>query len=126
MLLCLIFTFFALLRLTWPSITLLGLATPLDLDGLLLALAMGFPWQSALAVGLILSLSSTAIVMQLLAENRRLSGPTGQTSFSILLFQDLAIIPALAVLPLAAGFPLMVTLTGTSLMTSFSTIFSTS
>jgi monovalent cation:proton antiporter-2 (CPA2) family protein len=50
---------------------------------------------AALILGAGFALSSTAIVMQLLTENRRLGTPTGQTSFSILLFQDLAVLPIL-------------------------------
>lgn len=51
--------------------------------------------QAAIVLGAGFALSSTAIVMQLLAENRRLGTPTGQTSFAVLLFQDLAVLPIL-------------------------------
>src|SRR5262249_36218979 len=71
--------------------------------GLLLglaALAFGLSWQAALVVGFGLSLSSTAFVLQLLGERNQLPTPLGQTAFGILLFQDLAVIPLLAVLPL--------------------------
>ena len=54
-------------------------------------------------VGFALSLSSTAFVLQTLAERKQLTTSAGRASFGILLFQDLAIIPALAVLPLLAG-----------------------
>ncbi|MUH71266.1 monovalent cation:proton antiporter-2 (CPA2) family protein [Psychrosphaera haliotis] len=60
------------------------------------------PWQQAVAVGLILSLSSTAIVLQTLQEKGKMKTEAGQSVFSVLLFQDLAVIPMLAVLPLLA------------------------
>lgn len=50
---------------------------------------------AAIIFGAAFALSSTAIVMQLLAENRRLGTATGRTSFAILLFQDLAVLPIL-------------------------------
>ena len=67
-----------------------------------IALAFGLSWQMALAVGLILALSSTAIVLQSLAEKGLMKTPAGESSFSVLLFQDIAVIPMLAVLPLLA------------------------
>jgi CPA2 family monovalent cation:H+ antiporter-2/glutathione-regulated potassium-efflux system ancillary protein KefC len=60
------------------------------------------PWQQAIAVGLILSLSSTAIVLQTLQEKNLMNTGPGKSVFSILLFQDLAVIPMLAFLPLLA------------------------
>ena len=57
----------------------------------------GFPWQQALAIGMIFSLSSTAIVMQMLREKNLMTTAAGQSSFSVLLFQDIAVIPMLAV-----------------------------
>lgn len=65
------------------------------------------PWQQALAVGLIFSLSSTAIVLQSLREKGQLNTSTGRAIFSVLLFQDLAVIPMLAVLPLLATVPIL-------------------
>lgn len=62
------------------------------------------PWQQAVAVGLTLSLSSTAIVLQTLREKGLMNSSAGKSIFSILLFQDLAVIPILAVLPLLATF----------------------
>jgi monovalent cation:proton antiporter-2 (CPA2) family protein len=67
------------------------------------ALAMGFSWQSAIAAGLILAMSSTAIVLQSLAERGLLKTSAGQSAFSVLLFQDIAVIPILAFLPLLAA-----------------------
>ncbi|PCJ30777.1 MAG: potassium transporter [Moraxellaceae bacterium] len=62
----------------------------------------GFPWQTALAVSLILALSSTAIVLQSLNEKGLMSTEAGQSSFAVLLFQDIAVIPMMAILPLLA------------------------
>ncbi|MCI0697448.1 monovalent cation:proton antiporter-2 (CPA2) family protein, partial [candidate division KSB1 bacterium] len=62
----------------------------------------GLPWQAALAVGMILSLSSTAIVLQTLNEKGLMKTASGQSSFAVLLFQDIAVIPMLALLPLLA------------------------
>jgi glutathione-regulated potassium-efflux system ancillary protein KefC/glutathione-regulated potassium-efflux system protein KefB len=66
------------------------------------ALALGLDWREALATGLILAMSSTAIVLQTLEERGLRQGPVGQTGFGVLLFQDLAVIPLLALLPLLA------------------------
>lgn len=60
------------------------------------------PWQTALAIGLTLSLSSTAIVIQTLNERCVLKTKGGQSAFSVLLFQDIAVIPILAIFPLLA------------------------
>ncbi|MEO1091229.1 MAG: monovalent cation:proton antiporter-2 (CPA2) family protein [Pseudomonadota bacterium] len=67
-----------------------------------IALAFGLTWQSALAVGMILALSSTAIVLQTLNEKRWLKTEGGQSAFAVLLTQDIAVIPMLALLPLLA------------------------
>jgi glutathione-regulated potassium-efflux system ancillary protein KefC len=64
------------------------------------ALALGLPWRWALVGGLGLALSSTAIALQVLGERHLLPTPGGQTAFAILLFQDVAAIPILALLPL--------------------------
>lgn len=63
----------------------------------------GFSWKMSLAIGLILALSSTAIVLQTLNEKGLIKTQGGQSSFSVLLFQDIAVIPILAVLPLLAA-----------------------
>ena len=65
-------------------------------------LALGFVWQVAVAVGLILALSSTAIVLQSLTERGLMKTPGGERCFSVLLFQDIAVIPVLAILPMLA------------------------
>ena len=66
------------------------------------AALMFLPWQQALAVGLTLSLSSTAIVLQTLKEKGLMNTDGGRSIFSVLLFQDLAVIPMLALMPLLA------------------------
>ena len=67
-----------------------------------IALVLGQPWQFALAIGLVLCLSSTAIVLQTLNEKGLMKSEGGQSSFSVLLTQDIAVIPMLALLPLLA------------------------
>ena len=74
--------------------------TALVLAGL--AFALGLPLEAAVVAGLALSLSSTAFALQALAERNELTTRHGRLSFSILLFQDLAVIPILALLPLLA------------------------
>ena len=63
-------------------------------------IALGLPPITALVVGLVLSLSSTAFALQILAEKKQLTTHYGRASFAILLFQDLAAIPLLALIPL--------------------------
>jgi monovalent cation:proton antiporter-2 (CPA2) family protein len=65
-----------------------------------LAMAFGFGWQHALVLGMILAMSSTAIVLQILTEKGLMKTTTGQSAFAVLLFQDVAVIPILAILPL--------------------------
>jgi len=73
------------------------------------ALVLGQPWTIALAIGLVLALSSTAIVLQTLNEKGLMKSDGGQSSFSVLLFQDIAVIPMLALIPLLAMPELMQT-----------------
>ena len=61
---------------------------------------LGLQGNAALVVGLILALSSTAFVLQMLAEKKQLASSHGRAAFSTLLFQDLAVIPLIAALPL--------------------------
>ena len=68
----------------------------------LVATALGVSFHSALIAGLALSLSSTAFVLQILHERREVATRHGRAAFGILLFQDLAVIPILAALPLLA------------------------
>lgn len=67
-----------------------------------LALLAGEMFTVALAIGLIFSLSSTAIVLQTLSEKNLVTTPGGRAAFSVLLMQDIAVIPMLALLPLLA------------------------
>lgn len=67
-----------------------------------LALAFGMRWQAALVVGFALALSSTAVAMQTMNEKGLAAAPVGRTAFAILLFQDIAAIPLLALVPLLA------------------------
>ena len=67
-----------------------------------IGIGFGLPWQTALTVGMILSLSSTAIVLQTLNEKGLSRSDGGRSSFSVLLFQDIAVIPMLALIPLLA------------------------
>jgi monovalent cation:H+ antiporter-2, CPA2 family len=64
------------------------------------ALAAGVPGNSAVAIGLTMALSSTALVLQMLSEKGQMKSDAGQRSFAILLFQDIAVIPMLALMPL--------------------------
>ncbi len=66
----------------------------------LVAMALGVHSNVAIVSGLILGLSSTAFVLQMLAEKKELATSHGRAAFSILLFQDLAAIPLIAILPL--------------------------
>ena len=67
-----------------------------------IGIALGLTWQSALAVSLALAMSSTAIVIQTLKEKGLMNAESGKSSFAVLLFQDIAVIPILALLPLLA------------------------
>ncbi len=67
-----------------------------------LAWATGLYWGTAWAVGMILALSSTAIVLQSLNEKGQMKTLAGESSFAVLLFQDIAVIPMLALIPLLA------------------------
>ena len=94
-------------KLLWSMRTrLLGLGggqvalTTIAVTGI--ALAFGQIWSVALAIGLIMALSSTAIVLQTLSEKGLMKSDGGQSSFSVLLFQDIAVIPMLALIPLLA------------------------
>jgi monovalent cation:proton antiporter-2 (CPA2) family protein len=66
------------------------------------AYLFGTDWQTALVVGLVLALSSTAIVLQGMQERGLMKTSVGQSTFSVLLFQDISVIPMLALLPLLA------------------------
>jgi len=71
----------------------------------LAGLASGLTWEAAVVAGAGLALSSTALVMASLSEKGQLGTTHGRDTFAVLLFQDLAIIPMLALLPLLATVP---------------------
>ena len=70
-------------------------------------LAMGLQWQIALAIALSIALSSTALILQTLDEKGITKTDAGQSAFSVLLFQDIAVIPMLAMFPLLATITLI-------------------
>ena len=65
--------------------------------------AAGLGWVAALVAGLALALSSTAIAVQTMAERNVLAAPVGRSAFAVLLFQDIAAIPLIALVPLLAA-----------------------
>jgi monovalent cation:H+ antiporter-2, CPA2 family len=69
----------------------------------LLHWVLAVPWNASLALALSFAMSSTAIVLQTLKEKNLNKTQAGQSSFAVLLFQDIAVIPVLAVFPLLAG-----------------------
>jgi glutathione-regulated potassium-efflux system ancillary protein KefC len=83
----------------------IGGGAQIGVTGALLSLgliALGLAWPSALIAGFALAMSSTAIGMQVMAERNMTSTPAGRTGFAILLFQDIAAIPLIALVPLVA------------------------
>src|SRR2546423_2098266 len=69
-----------------------------------LAIATGlFNWRAALVAGLALALSATSIALRILEDRGTLQTPYGQRAFAILLFQDMAVVPLLALVPLLAA-----------------------
>jgi glutathione-regulated potassium-efflux system ancillary protein KefC len=65
--------------------------------------ALGLAWPGAVVAGLALAMSSTAIAVQTMAERNVLTAPVGRAAFAILLFQDIAAIPLIALVPLLGG-----------------------
>ena len=82
-----------------------GLAQVLLTSAVLAAAAhaLGQPWPAALVIAFALSLSSTALILQVLAERGELASRHGRAAFAVLLVQDIAIMPALVVLPMLGG-----------------------
>lgn len=76
--------------------------TTLAIAGLCVVAGL-LPWNAAVAAGMVLSLSSTAIVMQTLTEKRLVRTDGGRASLAVLLFQDVAALPMLALMPLLAA-----------------------
>ncbi|WP_163323874.1 monovalent cation:proton antiporter-2 (CPA2) family protein [Draconibacterium mangrovi] len=79
------------------------------------ALLLNFQLNRAVAIGLILALSSTAIVLQTLSEKGLMRNIAGRSAFSVLLFQDMAVIPILALLPIIATLGTPADLSDTSI-----------
>ncbi|KTD07452.1 monovalent cation:proton antiporter-2 (CPA2) family protein [Legionella jamestowniensis] len=77
------------LQVTLTTILLMGLG-----------LLAGYNWRVSLAISMALSLSSTALVLQILQEKKLMHTATGETSFAVLLFQDIAVIPILILMPM--------------------------
>src|SRR5687767_12507877 len=90
------------LRAMRRSIFGLGLAQVAVTTSAITAVAylLGLPMNAAFVVGFALSLSSTPLVLQLLAERHELNTQHGRPAFAVLLFQDLAVMPMLAILPM--------------------------
>lgn len=65
-----------------------------------LAMMLGIDWKQSVALGMIIAMSSTAIVLQSLQEKGLMKSAAGQSSFAVLLFQDISVIPILAIFPL--------------------------
>jgi glutathione-regulated potassium-efflux system ancillary protein KefC len=83
----------------WGTAQVLGCTAVL----FLVALLLGVPWRAGVIAALGLALSSTAIALQVMGERNLLPTTSGQAAFAILLFQDVAAIPILALLPLLSG-----------------------
>lgn len=82
-----------------------------------IAYLLGLAMKPSLALGMILSLSSTAIVLQTLNEKDLIKTAAGQSSFSVLLFQDIAVIPMLALFPLLSAMPATGTVDSENMLT---------
>jgi len=90
-------------RLRGPILGMGGLQVGLTIAAITsVGMFFGLSLQTALAVGMTLSLSSTAIVLQTLNEKGLMKTDAGQSAFSVLLFQDIAVIPMLAIMPILA------------------------
>ncbi len=84
-----------------------GSAQMLSSGALLVAsgLAVGLPWRAAVIAGLAVALSSTAIALATMKERGLVASPMGRAAFGILLFQDIAAIPLVGIVPLLSGGP---------------------
>ena len=91
---------------------MVGVSAVLGLAALLIAR----DWREGLVIGVILSMSSTAIILQSLEERGILKTPVGQSIFSVLLFQDISVIPILALFPLLTIAPPAETIATSSLI----------
>jgi monovalent cation:H+ antiporter-2, CPA2 family len=100
---------FSLTRLTMMKRTVFGLGSAQVLATMLLVMAaaaiFGLDWRAGLALGGVLAMSSTAIVSKMLVERAELNLPYGQQMMGVLLFQDLAVVPLLIIIPALASNP---------------------
>ncbi|MDO9011724.1 MAG: monovalent cation:proton antiporter-2 (CPA2) family protein [Gallionella sp.] len=100
---------FSLMRLKAMKRTVFGLGGAQVIATILLVMAVawlfGMDWRAGLALGGILSMSSTAIVSKMLVERAELNLPYGQQMMGVLLFQDLAVVPLLIIIPALASQP---------------------
>ena len=100
---------FSLTRLTAMKRTVFGLGGAQVIVTMLLVMAiaalLGLSWQTCLALGGVLAMSSTAIVSKMLVERAELNLPYGQQMMGVLLFQDLAVVPLLIIIPALASNP---------------------
>ncbi|WP_374348262.1 monovalent cation:proton antiporter-2 (CPA2) family protein [Chitinimonas sp.] len=98
---------FSLPKLMAMRLTVLGGGSAQVASTLLLVMLVGWlcglPWQAGLALGGALAMSSTAIVSRLLAERVEMNAQHGQLAIGVLLFQDLAVVPLLIVIPVLGG-----------------------
>lgn len=90
-------------RMRTPIIGMGGAQVTLTFAVIAIFASFFLPWRQAVAIGLTLALSSTAIVLQTMREKGILNTSPGRSIFSVLLFQDLAVIPMLALFPLLAA-----------------------
>ena len=100
---------FSLTRLTAMKRTVFGLGGAQVAATMLLVMAIaalfGLDWRAGLALGGVLAMSSTAIVSKMLVERAELNLPYGQQMMGVLLFQDLAVVPLLIIIPALASNP---------------------
>ena len=68
-----------------------------------IAMIAGIPWNSSITWGLLFALSSTAIVLKLIQERGEMDAAHGKGAFAVLIFQDLAVVPLVLILPMLAG-----------------------
>lgn len=69
----------------------------------LVYLGMGFPWNEAVFIGFLFSLSSTAIVLKILQDRNEISAPHGRVALGLLIFQDIIVVPMMLFTPILAG-----------------------
>ncbi|HHP7240951.1 MAG TPA: cation:proton antiporter [Cyclobacteriaceae bacterium] len=70
---------------------------------MVIAVLLGYSWQSSIFIGCLLSLSSTAIVLKMLQQQGEITAPHGRVSVAILIFQDIIVVPMILITPLLAG-----------------------